>query len=502
MRKFQASKFHRLAPQKNQFFPWNPDFNTGIALIDQQHQELIYLVNKVAHLFAESSKPHIIEQVLNELSDYAVYHFQSEENIWTRFLPETEETLKHQQIHQDFIDYIISIREEKNLFDEKVIREFLSFLVHWLSFHILDTDRNMAHMVLAVQAGRSIADARTMVSHEAQKTKQLFMTTLLKMYDSISSKNLQLMREIGKRQQAEERLRLFKSAIDTSLEAIFITDHHGMLVDANPAFCARVHKTWEELSDFNIRQLNPTLFDAQNIREAWKYTNKYGHWAGEILSNSSEGMQETAWLSLSAITNNDGMISHYAGVFSTASSLIEQNRFLETEVNYDALTRLPNRRLFHEHLKQAIANSERKNTRFALCFLDLDGFKSVNDSFGHDVGDRLLCAVSKQIEQALRKTDSVARMGGDEFAILLTELNATEEVKPILLKVLEHIQRPISIALHRLRVSASMGVAIYPDDSLNPDDLLKKADTAMYRAKHSGKSRINFYHNEENICAK
>ncbi|MDQ6952993.1 MAG: bacteriohemerythrin [Mariprofundaceae bacterium] len=487
---------------QEEIFPWNSNFETGITLIDEQHKKLVHLVNNIANHFAQSSRSHVIEQVLNELSDYTIYHFQSEEEIWDRFLPEEEETKSHQQNHQSFIDSIITFREELALSDQKVSHELLVFLTHWLSFHILDTDRHMANIVLAIQAGNNISDAKIIAQKKVNHSTQLLISTILNMYDTLSAKTLKLMREISKRQQAEQRLSLFKSAVDTSLEAIFITNHLGMIVDANPAFCARVHKTCDELRIYNIRQLTPSLFDANNIQKAWKHTDKYGHWAGEILASNQYGIQETAWLSLSSVTNSYGMISHYSGVLSSASSLIEQKNFLETEVNYDALTRLPNRRLFHERLKQAISNGERKQTKFTVCFLDLDGFKNVNDKHGHDAGDALLCAVSRQIEKAIRKTDSVARIGGDEFAILLEELNDLEDVKPVLLKVLEHIQKPVVIGSHIVHVSASLGVACYPHDGHTPKQLLKKADIAMYLAKKSGKSRIKFYHKQELICEK
>jgi len=487
---------------QEEIFPWNNNFETGIAMIDEQHQKLVYLINKVANHFTQFSEANVIHQVLNELSDYTLYHFQSEEKIWDEFLPEATETLQHQQTHQDFIDKIMSFREKDLLSDEKTTHELLAFLTHWLSFHILDTDRYMAHIVLAMQAGNNFSQAKEIAQNKVNHSTQLLISTILNMYDTLSSKTLKLMREISRRQQAEERARVLQSAIDTSLEAIFITDHQGMMMDANPAFCKHVNRTWEQLSTNNIRQLTPSLFEQEKIQQAWQHTDQHGHWAGEIRTVNAQGIQEAAWLSLSSVTNTYGMITHYSGVLSSASPLIKEKDMLEVEVNYDALTRLPNRRLFHERLKQAISRSERNKNMFAVCFLDLDGFKDVNDRYGHDAGDTLLCAVSRQIEQAIRKTDSVARIGGDEFAILLEALNDRDDVTSILQKVLQYIQKPIFIASDRVNVSASMGIAVYPDDSLEPKLLLTKADQAMYMAKHAGKSRIIFYHQEDMICEK
>ncbi|MDQ6995757.1 MAG: bacteriohemerythrin [Mariprofundaceae bacterium] len=487
---------------QEEIFPWNTNFEIGIAMIDEQHQKLVHLVNKVANHFILFSEPNMIHDVLNELSDYTIYHFQSEEKIWDEFLPEESETIQHQHAHQNFIDRIMNFREKDLLSNEKISHELLTFLTHWLSFHILDEDRYMGNIVLAIQDGNNLEKAKAIAQHKANHSTQLLLSTVLTMYDSLSSKTLKLMREISKRKQAEERSRVLQSAIDASLEGMFITDNHGMLIDANPAFCKHIHRTWNQLSACNIRQLSPPIFEQKSIEKAWQYTDKYGHWAGEIRATNSLGIQESFWLSLSSLMNKYGMITHYSGVLSSATALIKQKDMLEVEVNYDALTRLPNRRLFHERLKQAISRGERNSTPFAVCFLDLDGFKDVNDSYGHDVGDILLCTVSRQIEQAIRKTDSVARIGGDEFAILLESLNDKSDVTSILQKVLQSIQEPIFIASHRVNISASMGIAMYPDDSSIPKCLLKKADQAMYMGKHAGKSRIIYYHQEDIICEK
>jgi len=223
----------------------------------------------------------------------------------------------------------------------------------------------------------SIEDAREIAESKVTHSTQLLIAAVLSMYDKVYSKTLSLMVEMNKRQQAEASLKLFKRAFDTSLEAMFITDKQGMMVDANPAFCTHVQKKHADITSYSIQQLKPALFHQSNIQQAWKHTDKHGHWAGEIHVKGEQSSQETQWLSLSSITNDHGMITHYAGVLSSAAQLIEQRNFLENEVNYDALTRLPNRRLFRDRLQQAMSKSERNQTVFAVCFLDLDGFKPV-----------------------------------------------------------------------------------------------------------------------------
>ncbi|MDQ6973378.1 MAG: bacteriohemerythrin, partial [Mariprofundaceae bacterium] len=173
---------------QEEIFPWNKNFETGIARIDEQHQKLVYLINKVANHFTQYSETDVTDQILNELSDYTLYHFQSEEKIWDEFLPEATETIQHQQTHQDFMDRIMSFREKDLRLNESTIHELLAFLTHWLSFHILDTDRYMAHIVLAMQAGNTLSQAKEIAQNKVNHSTQLLISTILNMYDTLSSK--------------------------------------------------------------------------------------------------------------------------------------------------------------------------------------------------------------------------------------------------------------------------------------------------------------------------
>lgn len=477
-------------------FPWNNNFETGIAIIDEQHQKLVDLLNKLASHLAYGSDSLTLNRVFDELADYAVYHFKTEEAIWHKYLPSEEMTVEHEQTHLSFVSDVLRIKQEQlSLPTEEVVESVVSFLTHWLAFHILETDKHMTKIVLAVQQGLPLEEARLRASSEMNGAMRVLIETILKMYDSLSSKTLQLMREIANRQRAEAQLRLSKDVIDSTLEAIFVTDAAGLLIDTNPAFCIDAGSTHEQLLGMNIRQIKPNLFTHDKAAEIWRTATSKGHWAGEILGRDASGEMQAGWLALSAIKDGHGIITHYVGVLSSIAQLIQRQHSLEKAANFDALTGLPNRRLLQDRLAQALMRSKRNGYLLAVCFLDLDGFKQVNDSLGHDAGDELLCLVAMRLAKLLRGDDTVARLGGDEFVLLLGDAQSELAVTQLLDRLLQDIAQPFALKGGCATVSASIGVTLYPHDLSVPEQLLEHADQAMYQAKNSGKSRYHFYKN-------
>jgi diguanylate cyclase (GGDEF)-like protein len=178
---------------------------------------------------------------------------------------------------------------------------------------------------------------------------------------------------------------------------------------------------------------------------------------------------------------------------SSITQLVERHHALEAAANFDALTGLPNRRLLTDRLTQAIERSKRVNNLLAVCFMDLDGFKQVNDTLGHDAGDEVLRVVAKRLTQTLRGADTVARLGGDEFVLLLGDLSLAQEATVLLERVLREVSQPIDLPARQIQVGISIGFTLYPDDAVGPEDLLKHADVALYQAKTNGKGRIWTY---------
>ncbi|MDP2901886.1 MAG: GGDEF domain-containing protein, partial [Methylovulum sp.] len=233
----------------------------------------------------------------------------------------------------------------------------------------------------------------------------------------------------------------------------------------------------------------PSLLDEKQSSIIWAALKEKGHWDGEIWERNQQGELEPEWLTFSAIKNEQGKTTNYVAIFSSISELIKRQQLLEGIANHDALTGLPNRRLLADRLSQATIHANRNQKSLAVCYLDLDGFKQVNDVFGHAAGDTLLQEIAQRFKSILRGNDTVARLGGDEFVLLFNDLNKSEDVFALLDRLLAVAKEPVVFENVQARVSASIGVSFFPVDSNDADMLMKFADEAMYHAKHKGKSQ-------------
>ena len=300
-------------------------------------------------------------------------------------------------------------------------------------------------------------------------------------------------RDITERKQAEGRLRLTAKVFENTLEGILITDVSGNIIEVNKAFSTITGYSREELLGKNPRILQSGHQSRSFYESMWQSINETGHWAGEVWNRNKDGETYAEWLTISAIHDDAGKPTHYVGISSDITQLKKHEKQLEHIAHYDALTGIPNRTLLGDRMKQAIARAAREQNMMAVCYLDLDGFKPINDTFGHEIGDRVLIEISQRIQHSLRGGDTVARLGGDEFVILLLGLERGEECSLTLERLLNLIAEPIDINGKTLDLSASIGVSIYPLDDEDADTLLRHADQAMYVAKQSGKNRFYIY---------
>jgi diguanylate cyclase (GGDEF)-like protein/PAS domain S-box-containing protein len=311
--------------------------------------------------------------------------------------------------------------------------------------------------------------------------------------ENLDNGSIWIIEDITLQKKAEQHLRLTATVFETSANAIIVTDKNNKIQQVNPAFTKMTGYTGSEVYGQSTNCLASGRHEPQFYQDMWNSIAQTGHWHGEVWNRKKNGEIYVAWLSVSTITDENGEPVQYMAVLTDISSLqqdIENVRYL---ANYDSLTRLPNRLLFHDNLLQAKALAKRNKRFFALLFIDLDGFKPVNDSLGHAIGDQLLQGIAARLQNCVRETDSVARLGGDEFTVILNNLRKAKDAAKVANDILCCLQRPFEINEHNIVVSASIGISLYPDDSLDIDTLIKLADTAMYEAKHTGKGRFCFY---------
>lgn len=289
----------------------------------------------------------------------------------------------------------------------------------------------------------------------------------------------------------EARLQLAASVFRRAHEGIMITDTDGTIIEINEAFTVITGYNRAEALGQNSSMLHSSRQPVDYDIATRQALLENGHWSGEIWNRRKSGEVYAALVTMSTAQDGSGNPQHYVALFTDITPMKEYQRQLEHLVHYDVLTGLPNRVLLADRLQQALVHSQRRSQSLAIVYLDLDGFKEVNDSHGHDVGDELLITLAQRMKLALREGDTLARIGGDEFIAVLVDLEQWQDCKTVLLRLLQAASAPVSLRRQTLHVSASMGVTLYPQDGADSDQLIRHADQAMYLAKQAGK---NCYH--------
>ncbi|MRR51110.1 MAG: sensor domain-containing diguanylate cyclase [Rhodocyclaceae bacterium] len=302
---------------------------------------------------------------------------------------------------------------------------------------------------------------------------------------------LAVTRDITRQKQAESQLRLAARVFSHAHEGLMIFDAQRIVIDVNPMFSTI---SGYERNDVVGRPLrfNGNEEDSGFMGALWQAVELHGYWKGEVINRRKDGGTYTELLSVSEVRDENGYLTNYIGAFSDISALKEQQAQLEHLAHHDALTHLPNRALLSDRMGQALAQARRAGTLVAVGYLDLDGFKAINDELGHDAGDTLLIEVARRLRDAVRSGDTVARLGGDEFVLLLVGISSIEECELAATRVLRTLAAAFQLKGLERQISGSLGLTLFPRDDADPDTLLRHADQAMYLAKQGGKNRYQF----------
>ena len=303
------------------------------------------------------------------------------------------------------------------------------------------------------------------------------------------------------RSRIEEQRRIAGTVFDNSADAILVTDAGNRILAVNPAFERITGYTTAEVMGRNPSMLASGRHDTLFYKEMWDSLHESGHWEGEVWNRRKSGEVYPEWLSINVSHTVGGVPSEYVALFTDITLRKRDEERVWRQANYDGLTGLPNRILFMDRLNRALAQSRRSGRHAALMFLDLDRFKWVNDNLGHAAGDQLLQEASQRLTEVVREVDTVARLSGDEFTVVLPDIKRVADAERVADKILERNAEAYHLEGNEAFVSASIGITIFPDDGDNAESLLRNADNAMYQAKQSGRNAIRFFTEQMNIEA-
>jgi diguanylate cyclase (GGDEF)-like protein/PAS domain S-box-containing protein len=294
---------------------------------------------------------------------------------------------------------------------------------------------------------------------------------------------------------AERKLALTAKVFDNSRVAMIITDASNSIISVNQAYTEQTGYTEQDVLGKNPRIFKSGRQDEEFYRKMWQSLLECDHWHGDVWNRRKDGSLFAQFVSISVIRNNAGEITNYSGIYNDNTERKKIEEKMDILAHYDVLTNLPNRALLHDRLELAMAGAMRNKNQLALMFLDLDRFKSINDTYGHRVGDLLLKTVATRLRGCLRTVDTVARLGGDEFVVVLTDLKKPEGARVAARKILARLSEPYNLDGIEFSVTPSIGISFYPDDRSDATGLMECADIAMYRVKQSGRGNYQFFNN-------
>jgi len=385
-----------------------------------------------------------------------------------------------------FISTLLGLSRNK-LFHQPVDRFIFKDdldIYYSLQKELIRTGDSQSHQLRMVKTDDILTWVKMIVTAETRGVEeQVFHLTLI---------------DINEHKKAEESLRLASSVFTHTREGILVTDPEGNIVDINAAFTRITQYTREEVLGRNPRFLTSGHHNTAFFNALWSNLKAKGYWHGEIWNRKKNGELYAEMKSINAVFDDHNNVINYVSLFKDITEKELRQTHLEQIAHFDALTSLPNRSLLIDRLRQGLTQAGRRGEMLAVVFIDLDGFKAINDQHGHDAGDHLLITVSSRMRQTLREGDTLSRLGGDEFVALLLDLPDIEASLPMLSRLLQAASQSVQFGEKSLQVSASLGVTFYPQILVkDADQLLHQADQAMYQAKLAGKNSYHIFNVEQ-----
>lgn len=499
---------------------WDVSLDTGIAQVDQEHRHLVQIVNLLHHQRAEGADAPRLRAVCDELADYARHHFAHEDELMATWPLDAAHVLAHRRAHRDFGERIAQAQTLIETDASAVVDELMTFLVKWLVHHIRGVDARMAAAIAALQQGAAAprAEGTTVLHDTLDETVGTLYASLGGRTLELVAANAALRKEVARREAIEAALRCseqrFSRLYQYTPVALWEFDWSGArrvlaaahaVVDAPTRVRAMAELRLLELNPAARRQLGlPEPGSALTDAALWRLISpgmaafavalmrlQQGEPAcsGEMRVVRVDGVMRD--LAFHAVPMPDDPAAGEARVVVATLDVTDSKqvlRQLESRSLHDALTGLPNRQLLADRLGTALRRAERERGLLALLFIDLDGFKAVNDTLGHAAGDAVLQAAARRLGGALRNTDTVARVGGDELVVLLPGVGDRAQAEAIAAKLAAVLAEPVDTPAGVAQVGASIGLAFYPQDATDAAGLLTVADGAMYEVKRARKA--------------
>lgn len=491
-----------------EIFPWNENFSTGIGLIDEQHQQLVAILNKLArHFVSGTSENASLEQIIAELADYADYHFRSEEEVWHRHFTGHPMLEAHEQAHHDFFEKIKAIQSDRGSLED-FADELFGFLTRWLAFHILDNDKRMALATLRVDEGQNLTEALESANEEMTGSLAVLIKAVLDMYGELSASTIELMRQKIARQRAEQKLRdatdqlarqqlslseeryrvLFEAIPDAVVVAAANT---GRILDANTVTEQLFGYTRKQLLDMTVFDLHPSdNLEAHRDNLAGFASKQIVRVKFETRLQLANGTQLDAELSVQGPFER-GQEKCLVGIFRDISESKRHQQELEHAAYFDESTDLYNRNGIKRYL-DCVAKTENAPRESLIMHVDLDNFTLINERYGSEYGDQILRKFARQLTACAPEGSKIARLGGDEFLLVLHAIPQPSALHTYVAELLEKIQQPLNMNDTDIPVTVSAGVKLCEDiASTSAEVLIRQTSHALYLAKIHGKSQFH-----------